>query len=873
MIEVPFQLDELHGIERKAELVHVGLPFPIGKLNSTEDLYIKSLSAEVVIACEFQVTSRWEDQSIKWLVCHFCVDQEANTTQDLVLLQDSDYSNLVEMLLCERVDDVVCLKTSKVTLTCSENRSNKNAMIRINDYRCQLKLLNKSGEIAPLKIMRVTTENMAGQEIGKPSQYVQLVLDAEVEQPDKRANLCLSLKLQVHVGSSTITTKIKIHNPNGAEHAGGLWDLGDPGSIYFKALIFEFLDEPEKSNNRKLQVNQCEDEIDVDNQSLAIVQNSSGGECWDSVNHIDVNGDVTTSYKGYKVFDRDKNAEVQSGDRANPLVTSINKNSVVELKLEYFWQSFPSAISFTQDAIAIEIFPEDKLLYELQPGESKTHTIFIDVDGGSHRLFQKDHSLVPKIAREIYAVASVFPYFDDNHNDDEFDQLLSDSLNSENSFLLKREMIDEYGWRNFGDLYADHETQGYTGEGKFISHYNNQYDALYGMIRQWALKTDSRWLELIVPFVQHICDIDIYNTRYDRKEYAGGLFWHTDHYLKAYTCTHRTYSKFHVKDGQEVFGGGPCGEHCYTSGLKYYYFMTGDSDAKQAVETLNKWITGFYEGAGSLVERALQFKEIDLFHIRNLRGGRTLAYRYPLDRGVGNYILSFLDLYEITSDAKFLDQAERIIRNTVHYQDDLRLRELDDIEENWFFTIFFQAVIRYLEVVEKLEVARRDFQFIRKTLLHYATWILDHDSPYLTVPEKLEYPNHAWAVQDIRKAHILFAAYRFADGRNAEYLNKAQYFRDYVVDTLKNSDELKYTRTQCVLMQNHGCSAFFNVARPAKIHLQEQNDYPYREASLARIMLNFLGDIIKRLFRLSVKRELEWLSYRSSKFERFQGIE
>jgi hypothetical protein len=31
--------------------------------------------------------------------------------------------------------------------------------------------------------------------------------------------------------------KFTLHNPKAAHHPGGLWDLGDPGSIYFSDLI------------------------------------------------------------------------------------------------------------------------------------------------------------------------------------------------------------------------------------------------------------------------------------------------------------------------------------------------------------------------------------------------------------------------------------------------------------------------------------------------------------------------------------------------------------------------------------------------------------------------------------------------------------
>ena len=125
--------------------------------------------------------------------------------------------------------------------------------------------------------------------------------------------------------------------------------------------------------------------------------------------------------------------------------------------------------------------------------------------------------------------------------------LIDAGLYGANNFFAKREAIDEFGWRNFGDIYADHEELNYSGDTPLISHYNNQYDALDGLLRQYLASGDRGWTDLAFPLAQHIVDIDIYHTIEDRDEYNGGLFWHTDHYANAYTCTHRTYSKSHYE--------------------------------------------------------------------------------------------------------------------------------------------------------------------------------------------------------------------------------------------------------------------------------------------------------------------------------------
>ena len=111
------------------------------------------------------------------------------------------------------------------------------------------------------------------------------------------------------------------------------------------------------------------------------------------------------------------------------------------------------------------------------------------------------------------------------------------------SFIARREIIDEYGWRHFGDIYADHEAVGHTGEKPLVAHYNNQYDVIHGAMIQFWRSGDQRWFELAADLARHVIDIDIYHTEEDRLAYNGGLFWHTDHYLDAGTATHRAYSK------------------------------------------------------------------------------------------------------------------------------------------------------------------------------------------------------------------------------------------------------------------------------------------------------------------------------------------
>src|SRR5439155_1016122 len=130
--------------------------------------------------------------------------------------------------------------------------------------------------------------------------------------------------------------------------------------------------------------------------------------------------------------------------------------------------------------------------------------------------------------------------------------LVNAAVEGADSFVCKRETIDEFGWRNFGDIYADHENA-FSGESQpIVSHYNNQYDAIGGFAAQFMRTGDGRWWRLMTELATHVSDIDIYHTDRDKAAYNHGLFWHTYHYVGAGACSHRSYPR-HPKVG----GGGP----------------------------------------------------------------------------------------------------------------------------------------------------------------------------------------------------------------------------------------------------------------------------------------------------------------------------
>lgn len=68
------------------------------------------------------------------------------------------------------------------------------------------------------------------------------------------------------------------------------------------------------------------------------------------------------------------------------------------------------------------------------------------------------------LAPECYERTDAFPWFKANTQPGALDELIAEGVDGRFNFFAKREIIDEFGWRNFGDIFADHETL-YQNEG------------------------------------------------------------------------------------------------------------------------------------------------------------------------------------------------------------------------------------------------------------------------------------------------------------------------------------------------------------------------------------------------------------------------
>ena len=865
MEPVAIHLSETSGLARNGEPISLGIPFAKGQLADTTGLQLIDAEGSLKPA-DFTPLCHWPDGSIRWLQMEGQISLKARADTSLTLAH-TEYGPEPDEppVRIEHQPDGIALLSTTTRLFLHTGKPCWDIQTTGAPATTRANLTSAEGQ-------RQESSAEADWQIERNGTVcVRAVLTGRWQAPDQSPHCRFRCTLTLYHATGLLDVAFRIHNPRRARHPGGLWDLGDEGSLYFRSLEL-VTDLP--AGFASLQPDTlAEGTRRFESPDIFVYQDSSGGENWNSRNHLDRDERLTTHFPGYEV--RIGGERKAAGKRSNPSLI-INGPASLQVVMPGFWQNFPSSLGYTANPTGNHaqtiagLFPRQpaNAAYELQGGEQKTLRCLYQLHHGEADIGWAYNPTIPTLDASIYESAGAFPWFSTRTEKDSLDKLLQEGLEGENNFFAKREVIDEYGWRHFGDLFADHESLYLPpGSAPFISHYNNQYDPIYGFARQFALSGDRRWFELMDDLARHVVDIDIYHTDQDRAEYNHGLFWHTDHYLPAHTATHRTFSRHnHTSSTPGQTGGGPAEEHCYTTGLLYHHLLTGDAGSRQAVLDLAHWVTTLHEGSGSLMEQLLRITRRDLPKARSLLTSNKPQSRhvYLFNRGTGNYLNTLLDAHLLEPQAGWLVQAEKVIRGTIHPDDTISERNLLTAESSWSYLVLLAAISRFLLLKEEASDRDTAYDYARHSLVHYSRWMLANEQPFLARSEELEFANHTWVAQDIRKAMLLYQASHWDPGMAEHYRNRAREFQDHVLKTLQHSPERTFTRIQVILLQNYGPHQTSKSFQSEETPATQTSHWPDRTPNLTWAAL--LARMAKRLGKgikgFALAKEQKWLSTR-----------
>lgn len=850
------KIKETAGIHRNGEVVRTAFPCARGKIPASASLCILGPDGQPCHS-QFRVLKQWSDGSVKWLLADImvCLSANAEVVYHLALAEalPLPYEQSVQVRQGHDTWEITCgvcrfMIDTRVFAPFSQVYGADGQPLLDGPARCFM-----GRDAAPDSIPLI--EHISLEESGPLRTVIRI--SGCFDEPENQFRF--SSRMHFFSGSSHVQLEFTIHNPQAARHPNNLWDLGDSGSIFFRELSFVFPYITGPGNELRCTPEPGAAELHITgSHAMRLYQESSGGENWHSPNHRNRDGHEPMARQGYLL--ECNGIQDIPGLRATPQLWCGNSRTGIAVALPLFWQEFPKALAADDGKLTISLFPACfPDLHELQGGEQKTHRFMIDFTTEPRALEWSLFPLDVAVANEDYHASGIFI-------DLPFDNDLVDSFATPGLILDKREQLDEYGWRNYGELYADHEAVNHGGQSPFVSHYNNQYDGLAGMYRKFFATGDTAWGRLADELACHVRDIDCYHTDHDREEYNHGLFWHTDHYLDAGLSTHRSISREHLNYKNPILcGGGPGAEHCYTTGLLLHYFQTGNTDFKEAVIRLARWgllsLTGPQTILASL-KRGVGY----LNQWRLSRGEQKLFPRYPFTRGTGNVITACLDAFEAGGGRWFLDRAGDIIRNVIHSKDDMACRDLLNAELAWSYTVLLVAIAKFMD--KKQEIGEMDevFSHARASLLAYAEWMSQHEYPYLEKPDILEYPNETWVAQDIRKSVIFHHAARYAEtvGQRTKFLERARFFFSYAEQELPRHTTSTFTRPLVLMLQNGWVGGRLSQNLEMEIIPTSEKSLgkPAPYLTFGAVLTRIAGEIVQALGQTNIKREWGWLKAR-----------
>jgi hypothetical protein len=804
--------DSGDGTPRRLEPFTVGVPFPRGMVRDPSQLVAVHSNASR-LPLQAAVLDRWPDGSMRWALLDLQADVARGTSARLEIGGPVVQGKAAP--LAHAIEHGIEIRTGALDVVLSRKAFpfdsisiGGQSVLDAGASGCFV--VARDGRVVRPRVTLVELEDNGPV---RASVRIEAAFDI-----DRGADIRLIARLHFLAGKSAIRFDLTLRNPRRARHQSGFWELGDSGSLSIRGASIAFA----IASDGGPAIVRCSERpgspLSTYRIPFELYQDSSGGDNWQSSSHVDARGVVPTSFRGYALTA----ADVDSRNlRATPVVQLMAGRRPLSIAVERFWENFPKSIQATERALTLDLWPERyAAAHELQGGEQKTHTFWVafgddDVSAVPFDWCRSPSRAIP--APSWCCAAGVVPFLTPRDEDPHpaYLELVDSAIRGADTFERKREAVDEYGWRHFGDVWADHEAVFHRGSTPLVSHYNNQYDAIAGFAYQYLRSGEPRWHGLMDDLAWHVSDVDIYHTVADWAKYNHGLFWHTVHYQDAGRSTHRSYPR-----AGKVNGGGPSAGHLYTTGLMHHYFLTGARQSREAVLELAAFVIDCDDGAKSI------FRWLGHHRTGLASASGTLDYHGP-GRAAANSINALVDAHRLTGETRYLAKAEELVRRCIHPLDDIDSRELlSNVEYRWFYTMFLQSLGRFLLYKHDLGELDDTYAYAQASLLRYARWMADRERPYLERPEVLEYPTETWAAQDLRKSEVFQLASLHVEGAERErFLERAAFFFDYAIRTLSSMPTRTLARP-VILLLSHGWShAVFNGRVPLALPRGSEQDF------------------------------------------------
>lgn len=726
---------------RPDEPLRCGLPLPRGFAKSVDELTLLGPDG-MPVPVQLQVTSTYADQTPRWVLMDLQPSLPA-VGQIAYRLQKGPRALMAHQLRFRLENGMAEVDTGIARFRVNTER------FRLLDSAVvagqELLDLNRDGGVGlqeekeAWRICGSRTTSAEFEDAGPMT--VVLAVRGDLLRKSEEPLASFVCRMHFYAGKSEVRVFYTLRNPAAQQHPGNVWDLGSGGSLFLEDFSLMV---PLAGEGRTSRIGSDAESSPI--SATKLYQDSSGGPNWKSANHIDKDGRVPTSFRGYRVYST--NQIVQEGHRADGWLQWRSNRGGVAVAVREFWQNFPKALTFESTTLRVGLWPSEFAgSHEILGGEQKTHEILLRFDGAGISESEVEQRC-KAFHRPLYAMPNPETVFNtcafwptaplnrDQHRmlEQTCDPFVNAAGNTPTTVLTQWETIDEFGWRHFGDTFADNERAPEAMARDFaeqhfgrqpISHYGNEYDVSYAVMLQGLRRADPTWMWMADVLCRHYADICIYHSdREPAAAYAHGPFTHTTHDTAAFRSTHRMYpgeaSRYHLP----YASGGPNAGHCYVASLAQHYYLTGDRVSREAFLEVANWTVH------------------SPWFTQKMMGD---------PRGIGNFLMTHVYACQLTKDQKFYDAALQMI--------DLAQKPFEGLGAN----LFVKAVGRFLDMKEENGQRDADYEQALNTLLRFGDL-------YLTLLDRMTDDS---VEQTCFSAEILFTCYLHAP---PEHPSRERYF-------------------------------------------------------------------------------------------------
>jgi hypothetical protein len=511
--------DKISMHNRTAEPISLGIPFAQGQLTDPAQFGIRNNGTDITVQTD--ITARWDDGSVKWLLTHFQADLPGNQSHDLTFAIDGSISN----------------PTPSQTVTVTEKSEGIEIDIGVLHIVCARENFDLFRQV-----------RLNGTEIFGPGTFTPFTLSDTNGNSFQTAHIDNIEILE----SGPVRALVEL----AGKHTGKAGNLFD-----FRILIEAWAGKPHIRLDYQFINRESAKSIDLSEITLKLTSSATG-----DVRCATGEGHYRTSVK------------------EGPNALLLNAETIVYQAVEHvletfygdFWadwsdtqkgvcitpfqahQNFPKGIAVHENGIDLDIYPSNQNPIKILQGVAKTHRMQFyfhapdmsldDIVVQSLQFQYPDIGILPESwFRDANVWENLFP----TNKNQSIESSIINMADGRNHGL---------GMMHWGDGPDHGYTQQGRGKGELVWT-NNEYDFPHAMFLLYAKTGERRFRDVACVAAQHWIDVDFCHHSDDPLKMGG---------QPIHTAGHVT--------------GGVTPSHEWTEGLLDYYHFTGKREAyKKAV--------------------------------------------------------------------------------------------------------------------------------------------------------------------------------------------------------------------------------------------------------------------------------------------------